>query len=280
MANCVIEGREYDPATVDKIVSDAAIPVDDTRAALISGWSKGAEQKGKTQPISPDECNAMCKVLLDAGFELKEFQWTPGGWAMVFSRLIWAVLHDKLADLPDFPPGVIKFNLQAGEVPVWSFSMLLKQQCTTTSYVGVYGGPSIRVASGLYYRFGEVRGHRVQSTSLQEVDHGDFLLTTRAIYFGGNNRGVSFRLPYDQVIRFQPYSDAVGICKNGTREQIFVPTNVNTPVGVALASSADPSRVRFRSDGPRRIIPFPDSGWFLFNILQALAAKNSGARVS
>jgi hypothetical protein len=51
--------------------------------------------------------------------------------------------------------------------------MLLKQQCTTTSYVGAYSGASARVASGLYYRFGGVRGHRVESTLLEEVDYFD-----------------------------------------------------------------------------------------------------------
>jgi hypothetical protein len=65
-------------------------------------------------------------------------------------------------------------DLQPGDVPVWGIpNMLLKQQCTTTSYVGAYSGASARVASGLYYRFGGVRGHRVESTLLEEVDYFD-----------------------------------------------------------------------------------------------------------
>ncbi len=112
-------------------------------------------------------------------------------------------------------------------------------------YVGSYGGASIRVASGLYYHFGGIRGHREQSTSLQEVDYGYFLMTTRAVYFGGAEKGVNFRLPYKQIVRFQPYSDAVGICKNGAKEKIFAPQQVT------------------------------ETGWFLFNILQSLAAKES-----
>jgi len=68
-------------------------------------------------------------------------------------------------------------------------------------------------------------------------------MTTQSIYFGGTEHGVNFKLPYKQIVRFQPYSDAVGICKNGGREQIFAPQHV------------------------------PETGWFLFNVLQALAAK-------
>jgi hypothetical protein len=113
--------------------------------------------------------------------------------------------------------------------------------------VGGYSGASIRVARGVYYHLGGVRGHRVENTSLQEVDYGDFLVTTKAVYFGGTEHGVNFRLPYHQIVRFQPYSDAVGICKNNGREQIFAPQQM------------------------------PDNGWFLFNILQALAAKDSAS---
>ena len=73
-------------------------------------------------------------------------------------------------------------------------------------------------------------------------------MTTQGIYFSGTEKGVNFRLPYSHIIKFQPYSDAVGVCKNGGREQIFAPQHVT------------------------------ESGWFLFNILQALAAKASGVK--
>jgi len=83
---------------------------------------------------------------------------------------------------------------------------------------------------------------------LQELDYGGFLITTRSIYFGGTEHGVNFRLPLNNIVRFQPYSDGIGICKNGGREQIFAPQQV------------------------------PDSGWWLFNLLQALSAKESGSK--
>ena len=165
---------------------------------------------------------------------------------MFFSWRIWMVLHDQIEPYK----GPIQFNLQAGEVPVSGIAnVLLSEEQTRSSYIGSYGGASIRFASGLYYHFGGVRGHREQSTSLQEVDYGYFLMTTRAVYFGGTEKGVNFRLPYNQVVRFQPYSDAIGICKNGAKEEIFAPQQV------------------------------PGAGWFLFNVLQALAAKESEGRL-
>jgi hypothetical protein len=160
---------------------------------------------------------------------------------MVFSFLRWTVLNDKIEPYA----GRVQFNISHDEVPVLGIAnVLLSEQRTTHSYVGGYSGASIRVATGLYYHLGQTRGHSVENTSLQEVDYGDILMTTKGIYFGGTEKGVNFRLPFHQVVRFQPYSDAVGVCKNGGREQIFAPQQVS------------------------------DSGWFLFNIMQALAAKS------
>lgn len=285
IAETVTTGMQYREVQdkIAKVATEATLSQDQARAAIISGWSQGAEQRSKAQPINPEESLAIDKIIQDAGFKPEDTLWTAGGWSMTFSFLIWAVLHDKIEELRRTQPyqWPVNFNLEAGELPVWGLpNMLLKQQRTTTSYVGGYSGASIRVASGLYYHLGGLNGHRVETNSLEEVDYGHFLMTSRAIYFGGMERGINFRLPYRQIIRFQPYSDAIGICKSASREQIFVPIGAHTPAGIALSSRTDRSRVRLvLSDRPQTLIAFPDCGWFLFNILQALAAKDSTSKV-
>jgi hypothetical protein len=284
MADAVFEDKRYSEVStaIEKLAADAHIPLDQVRAALMSGWSDAVTERSKTQPIAPEKFENIQQLLLDGGFSKEEAMYAPScGWDLFFSTLLWSVLHDQIEEAP---AGTVKFNLQAGEMAVWAFSnMLLKQQVTTRSYVGGYSGSSIRVASGLYYHLGGVRGHRIESTSLQEVDHGEFLVTTRAVYFGGYEHGVNFRIPYSQIIRFQPYSDAVGVCRNGVPEQVFVPTHAYTPAGLAIAKSVDEVRsARLAAEAPAagyssRIIPFPDSGWFLFNILQALASRDSAS---
>jgi hypothetical protein len=224
---------------------EAAIPQEQILPAIKEGWSQGAEKRSIAQPISDPEFSAISDIYRAAGLTQDDVVKTAGFRAMAFSLRIWTVLHDQIEPYQ----GPIHFNVQAGEVPVMGIAnVLVSEEQTTSSYVGGYSGASIRVASGLYYHLGGVRGHRVQSTSLREVDYGDLLITTRSIYFGGTEKGVNFRLPYNQIVRFQPYSDAVGICKNGAKEKIFAPQQV------------------------------PESGWFLFNILQALAAKDSEMR--
>ncbi len=249
-------GEKYEAikAKVETMIREWHVPQQEALAAIKEGWSQGAEERSKAQPISPEEFSSMMDIYRAAGFTDEEIRFkTAGSWAMCFSFLIWTVLNGQIEPYQ----GPIQFQLQAGEIPVYGIAnVLVREERTTKSYVGGYSGVSVRVASGLYYRLGGMRGHAVESTSLQDVDYGVFLITTRAIYFGGTEKGINFRLPYNQIIRFQPYSDAVGICRNGAREQIFAPQQ---------APTAEATRA------------LQDSGWFLFNILQALAARDSGA---
>jgi hypothetical protein len=247
IANAIVEGKEYAEieAQLGKVATDAAAPEEEVRRAIKEGWSKGAEKRSIAQPIGEPEFSAISDFYHAAGLTQDDVFKTAGFRAMVFSLQIWTVLNDQISPYQ----GPIRFNLQEGEVPVSGMAnVLLSDEQTRSSYVGSYAGASIKVASGLYYHFGGVRGHREQSTSLQEIDYGYFLMTTRAVYFGGTEKGVNFRLPYKQIVRFQPYSDAVGICKNGAKEKIFAPQQV------------------------------PEAGWFLFNVLLALAAKDCVVR--
>jgi hypothetical protein len=233
---------------VDKIVADSFIPQEQVLPAIKQGWNQGAEERSKTQPISSEEFSAIGDIYRAARLRDEDIiKKTSASYTMRFSSLIWTVLHNQI----DPYQGPIRFQLQPGEIPVFGIAnVLVREERTAKSYVGGYSGVSVRVASGLYYRLGGTRCHAVESTTLQDVDYGDFLMTTQAIYFGGTEKRINFRLPYKQIIRFQPYSDAVGICRNGAREQIFAPERAPT----AEATQA-----------------LHESGWFLFNVLQALA---------
>jgi hypothetical protein len=267
VAEAVIAGKRYSEvsATIIKLGAEAAIPQDQVNAAIKEGWDKGAEQKGKAQPISDEEFDGIERFFIDTGLKISVGQ---GTWAITFSNLIWEVLHEKIRpdptiiprQLPEGATGVLDastFNLKTGEVPVWkTANVWLRQEVSTTSHFGGYSGASVRIANGLWYRFGEMRGHKEQTSSVRDVDAGGLLITTRGIYFSGNLRGMTFFAPYNQIIRFRPYLDAIGICRNGMKEQILAPQYMVWPNGVSAK----------------------DCGWFLFNILQGLAARDSAQR--
>jgi len=246
VADAVLSGKRF--IDIEPILSslrtEHQVPDQQAASATKDGWNVGAKERSVKEPISPDEFDTVSDLYNGVGFD-EEIWRTPGGRDMTFSNLIWTVLHDQIIPYG----GPIQFNLQHGEIPFFAMAnVLISEQRTTSSYVGGFQGVSIRVANGLYYRLGEVRGHRAESTSLQEIDYGDFLVTTDNVYFSGHEHGTNFRIAFKQVIRFQPYTDAVGICKDASREKIFAPQHVE------------------------------NCGWFLFNVLQALAARDAGAR--
>ena len=109
-------------------------------------------------------------------------------------------------------PSVLK---DKDEHPIWIGRCELMQEVTTSEYVGVYGGPSVRIASGLWWRVGGARGHKEVHSSVQPMDEIQeyFAITTHAVYFGGKR--CNFRIPFSRVVKINSYRDSVGICKDG-----------------------------------------------------------------
>ena len=96
---------------------------------------------------------------------------------------------------------------------------------------------SVRIARGLYYRTGAFKGERVQSTETVYADTGLLGATTEHLYFAGPNKG--FRIRYDRIVAFEPYSDGIGVQRD--------------------AASARPQRF------------MTGDGWFAYNLVVNLA---------
>ena len=96
---------------------------------------------------------------------------------------------------------------------------------------GGYGGPSIRVAKGVYFRVG---GFKAQShDEIKNVDQGIITLTTTRIVFSGSKRTVN--IPLGKVISIEPYSDAIALRREGKEKtQYFVGIN-NTILTLSIS---------------------------------------------
>lgn len=115
------------------------------------------------------------------------------------------------------------FNLQRGETLVWAFpSVPYHELKTRRSFQGSSQGMSFRIAKGVYYRVGSFKGHPVETSSIELVDTGVLGVTTKHLYFAGAVK--SFRIPYSKVIAFTPYSDGIGVQRDGVtaKPQTFV----------------------------------------------------------
>ena len=82
-------------------------------------------------------------------------------------------------------------------------------------------GLSIRVARGLYHRPSAFRSRPIEWEETVHADTGMLSLTTKHIYFAGSRK--RFRVRYDRIVAFEPFSDGSGIMRDAqtARPQTF-----------------------------------------------------------
>lgn len=87
---------------------------------------------------------------------------------------------------------------------------------------GSYGGPSFRVAKGVYFRVG---GFKAQShDEIKNIDQGIITLTTTRVVFSGSKRTIN--IPLGKIISIEPYSDAIVLRREGKEKtQYFIGIN-------------------------------------------------------
>lgn len=103
--------------------------------------------------------------------------------------------------------------LKAKEVAALDVTATLCRFATKTRYVGASQGVSIPLGHGLRYRVSSYRGQPVQSQYLARVDTGHLVVTNQRLVFLGSKRDVS--VPIAKLLHLEPYSDAVGIGREG-----------------------------------------------------------------
>lgn len=117
----------------------------------------------------------------------------------------------------DEPPVILKRGEELKAV-LPDITLLEPRKVTT----GGYGGPSIRVAKGMYVRLG---GFRAQShEEIKEIDKGVLTLTSRRLIFSGSKR--AYEVSLKKILSVEPYSDGIAIRRSGKqRTEYFVGTD-------------------------------------------------------
>ena len=77
---------------------------------------------------------------------------------------------------------------------------------------GTSHGVSIRVARGLHFRPGNFRSRPIGWEEMVHADTGMLGLTTKHIYSAGRRK--RFRVRYDKIVAFEPFSDGSGIMRD------------------------------------------------------------------
>ena len=180
-------------------------------------------------------------------FELPQEELERGGTARLYlhaSTLRRSIDGDFL-DLSDAAAKLghrIPFNLLKSETLVWLVQNAHYSTIDTMrEFRGSSHGLSIRIASGLYYRPSAFSGRSVTSEKTTHVDTGMLGITTKHLYFHGPAK--RFRVRYDRIVSFEPYSDGLGFMRDNLRAK------------------------------PETFTVGENDGWFLYNLVTNLAQR-------
>jgi hypothetical protein len=109
---------------------------------------------------------------------------------------------DELADES------VNLMRKRGEVVYIEMPVELMKEVTKREYVGAYGGLSFRIAKGVRFHTGGVRGHsEVVGTELQVADAGLLAITSQRLAFMGARK--TMEMPYTKLLGLNVFSDAI-----------------------------------------------------------------------
>lgn len=226
----------------DKILETAENSyINDTelKDVIFSGWVEALENALEDRLISEDEENILSNILFQFGFSSEELSSNTSYIKFIKAIVLRDVLEGKIPNRVRIDT-TLPFNFLKDEKIIWIFMNTRYYQFKTHKYyTGGSQGFSIRITKGVYYRVGGFRGHPVSKTELTLIDEGILCITNKNIYFGGKEK--SFRINYNKIVSFTPYSDGIGIQRDSAnaKPEVFI----------------------------------TDDGWFTYNLLVNLANK-------
>ena len=189
---------------------------------IIEGWQKAVDEALEDDILTDEEEQSLMAFAESFSLEQKDLDqagaYSRVAKAAVIRDILEGTLPQRMSVVGDLP-----FNFQKGESIVWLFTeATYHEERMRTHYEGGHQGVSIRVAKGLYYRTGGFRGHPVKTAEMANMGTGLLGVTDRHIYFAGPTK--AFRVKYDKIVSFTPYSDGIGIQRDAqtAKPQVFV----------------------------------------------------------
>jgi hypothetical protein len=147
---------------------------------------------------------------------------------------------------------------QKEELQVVLPNMALWEPRSVRQSVGGYGGPSFRIAKGVYWRLGAFGSQSESREELKAIDQGRFTLTNKRLIFSGAKRTIDINL--NKIISIEPYSDGIAVRTSGRQKtQYFV--------------SVDPERVRTTVTIDGREYKEPFTGLMLKYLIEGLVKQ-------
>lgn len=198
------------------------------KADIIATLSRAASKRSEDDPMDFSELRVRQKVLTDLLFWPSPNEIAASslfGFALV--ELGGVLCEVRRGLIPQWDEPIrIDFNLQSDELPIFRAGctdLAEHRRASQRSYQSV----SIPIGGGLRYNVGA--SMPTTSQNLVIVDTGELLITSKSIYFGGNQE--KFRISIDSVIRFEGFADAVAVYPSYGSGKVFIPHYHGARVG-------------------------------------------------
>ena len=214
-------GDEQLVSLSDTIV-EAGLKGERSREALVRGWETAVQGALEDGVISEDEEDALSRYLDYFGIEQAQADRSGALTTLVKAGAIRDLTEGVIPQRQSIQSR-IPFNLMKSEKLVWVFqNVAYLEDVTRREMHGSSRGLTIRVARGIYYRPSTFKSRVVEWDETVRLDTGLMGLTTKHIYFAGDTK--RFRVRYDRIVAFEPYSDGIGIMREAqtAKPQTFI----------------------------------------------------------
>ena len=201
---------------------EAGLMGEQSREALVRGWETAAQGVLEDRVISEDEEDALSRYLDYFGIEQAQADRSGALTTLAQAGAIRDVTEGTIPQRQNVQSR-IPFNLMKSEKLVWMFqNVAYLEDVTRREMHGSSRGLTIRVARGIYYRPSTFKSRIVEWDETVRLDTGLMGLTTKHIYFAGDTK--RFRVRYDRIVAFEPYSDGIGIMREAqtAKPQTFI----------------------------------------------------------
>ena len=208
-------------AELDAMLDESQLAAGQRRRLLIGAWEQAVDHTLEDGLLSLDEEAALVRYLRHFDLSAEDVDANGVRTNMVQAAVIREVAEGLVPERQSV--GMVPFNLMKSEQLVWLIDDVdYSEVVTRRERRGTSHGVSIRIAKGLYY---SPRMFRSQSHEWEEtvhVDTGLLGVTTKHLYFHGSRK--RFRIRYDRIVSFEPYSDGIGVMRDAqtAKPQNFV----------------------------------------------------------
>ena len=193
-------------------IRQAGLGQGEANRLLIRAWETAVQGALEDGLLSLDEKKALAKYAGHFSLTQQALDQNGAQTSLVPAAVIRDVTQGIIPQR-QLASGNVPFNLMKSEQLVWVIQGVdYLETVVRRERQGASHGVSIRVARGLYYRPSTFQSRPIEWEEAVHADTGMLGLTTKHIYFAGSRK--RFRVRYDKIVAFEPFSDGSGIMRD------------------------------------------------------------------